>query len=270
MPKVLELPVEKLLIDESKNFRFTKHTDASVKDMAKDMTEHGQLQAILIGPEKDGLHPVIFGFRRALAAKKANLPIQCIVCNEDESKHATLNIVENNARKELSYMDKAAIVKRLTEEGKSPKDIAKLLRTTANDVSQLKMLNDLVPGLQDKLHKKIITLDRAIYLCKRAEKVQNNANQKIDEALKKEAIDPEDVNSKTEARRAAKEATNDDVNKEKNIVPKKFIAFLRNALTEENRECMTQPVCETLEAILDFYTGMTTDFETTARLEAAR
>ena len=88
--------------------------------------ETGQPQSILVRPNDQipGRYIIVFGHRRARAARELGRPVLAVVKRMDEVAHVIAQGQENTRRKDYSFIEKALFARRLTQMGHS-KDVAK-------------------------------------------------------------------------------------------------------------------------------------------------
>jgi ParB/RepB/Spo0J family partition protein len=107
-------------------------------DLVESMRAHGMLQPILVRPATEaGHYIVIAGERRFRAAQELKWPgINAIVRTAEDEEAATLQLIENIQREELSLADTAAGVLQLYEKHKTLEPIAKIVGKSVPWVSK--------------------------------------------------------------------------------------------------------------------------------------
>lgn len=101
---VLDLPLKALR--QEGNVRAI--TDDDVRDLAASIQEKGLLEPVVVRELKDGEYGLVFGFRRARAAKLAGLlTLPAIVRKYDDTEVREAQLVENIQREDLNPVDEA-------------------------------------------------------------------------------------------------------------------------------------------------------------------
>ena len=109
--------------------------------------ERGQLQPILVrpNPQASGRYIIVFGHRRARAAKELGRPVRAIVKNVDEVTHVVAQGQENTRRKDYSFIEKALFARKLLDLGHS-KDVAKAALSVDDTLlSRMLSITEIVP-----------------------------------------------------------------------------------------------------------------------------
>lgn len=145
-------------------------SDTEVKDLADDILLRTQLVPILVNKEKDGdgkehLY-VVAGRRRCAAIRYINenglykengvtvpLKVLCLQFTGPSTEVFSAAVVENLKRKDLSPVDLAHCIATLEKQGKTRKEIAKLLGISESLISQTLKLLTLQIGVQRDIHK---------------------------------------------------------------------------------------------------------------------
>ena len=151
------VPPEQIQVIDTDNGRRFK-TD--VEDLALDIAEHGQLEAILCRRDEEGKLVVVAGYRRLAAIKFVNesglvstpLKVKVDVLNVDEVGAFMVNVSENHQRQNLSPIDTAYAIQRLKVMGKLQSEIAKLFGKSEGWISQQLGLLNLPVKIQQKVH----------------------------------------------------------------------------------------------------------------------
>lgn len=157
---VVELALNKLRVDESKNLRKFPVPTQYIRELADSIKARGFLINPLIVypvPENgDGAtHQLDAGYQRvkalALLAEEGNpIPVRATVISGPSEE---INLDENERRKDLSAMDRAYILKEKVEGGMAKGAAGKLLGLSPATVTRLLRLVNLRPEVQTKIHK---------------------------------------------------------------------------------------------------------------------
>lgn len=156
------VPPEELY--QGKNSR--RWADTEISELAQDIFERGQLVPILVAWEKgedDTEHLVVVDGNRRVSAiryinenpeKFKNKPPLKVLCQQFKgAEKFSASVVTNLKRRGLSAIDRAHSIATLEEEGKTRKDIAKLLEVSEATVSQDLKLLSLSAAIQKDIHK---------------------------------------------------------------------------------------------------------------------
>lgn len=115
--QVLELPLKQLDENRELNLRDTNSHDPGIHELADSIKAQGILEPLVVTKTKEaGAYRLVFGFRRAAAAKLAGLtsvPVMIREFTEPEIREAQL--VENLQRQDLNPVDEAKALKALLE-----------------------------------------------------------------------------------------------------------------------------------------------------------
>jgi ParB family transcriptional regulator, chromosome partitioning protein len=110
--------------------------------------ESGQHQPILVRPNEQiqGRYIIVFGHRRARAARELGLPVLAVVKKMDEVAHVIAQGQENTRRKDYSFIEKALFARRLIQLGHS-KDVAKAsLSVDDTLLSRMLSVTEIIPS----------------------------------------------------------------------------------------------------------------------------
>ena len=110
--------------------------------------ETGQHQPILVRPNDQipGRYIIVFGHRRARAAKELGRPVLAVVKRMDEVAHVIAQGQENTRRKDYSFIEKALFARRLIQMGHS-KDVAKAsLSVDDTLLSRMLSVTEVIPS----------------------------------------------------------------------------------------------------------------------------
>ena len=110
--------------------------------------ETGQHQPILVRPNDQipGRYIIVFGHRRARAARELGRPVLAVVKRMDEVAHVIAQGQENTRRKDYSFIEKALFARRLIQMGHS-KDVAKAsLSVDDTLLSRMLSVTEVIPS----------------------------------------------------------------------------------------------------------------------------
>lgn len=107
-----ELPLD--LLDPGP-YQFREDGEAeeqALEELAASIKQHGILQAIQVRPAKDGRYEIVFGHRRAEAARRAGLKvIPARIKPMDDTEAFGLSFTENEDREDISALARARMLK---------------------------------------------------------------------------------------------------------------------------------------------------------------
>lgn len=148
-----------------------RHFDeASIKELAASITEHGLLQPILVRPDKtrEGMYEIIAGERRWRASQKAQLhEVPIIIRDLDDAAAFQIALVENLQRQDLDPIEEAMGYNRLVEEfGHSHESVGEVLGKSRSHVANMIRLLQLPESVQTMVVKGQISAGHARALLK--------------------------------------------------------------------------------------------------------
>ncbi|TCA32902.1 plasmid partitioning protein RepB [Rhizobium leguminosarum bv. viciae] len=91
--------------------------DLAYGELLEGIRERGQDTPIMVRPHPtaDGRYQIVFGHRRARAAKELGRPVRAVVKPMSDADHIIAQGQENSARENLSFIERAMFAQRLTE-----------------------------------------------------------------------------------------------------------------------------------------------------------
>lgn len=124
-----------------------------LQDLTASIRECGQQVPVLLRPStRDGFFDVVYGRRRILACETLGIPVKALIRTLDDGAALMAKGLENAARVELSFYERARFAKAILEQGYSRQDTLAALAISKNTLSQLERVARLVP---DKLGEAI-------------------------------------------------------------------------------------------------------------------
>lgn len=156
--EVVQLPVEKIIPNQFQPR--TVFEDEKIDELAQTLKTHGIIQPIVVRQmEEEGQYEVIAGERRLRAAKLLEWDtISAIIRNLTDTETASVALIENIQREQLSAIEEASAyvqlleLHELTQEALAQR-LGKSQSTVANRIRLLK----LIPEAQEALLNKQIT-----------------------------------------------------------------------------------------------------------------
>ena len=118
--------------------------------LARSIAEGGQAVPILVRPHPsiDGRYQIAYGHRRWLACKTLGRPVRAIVRNLDDEALVLAQGRENNARRDLTFIERAQFAAALVARGMARPTVGKALGV---DKSELARLLAVAGGLPEGL-----------------------------------------------------------------------------------------------------------------------
>lgn len=154
--------INKIPIDEIIPNRFQPRTifdDEKIEELSRTIHTHGIIQPIVVRPLEDGQYEIIAGERRWRAMKKLGWDlVPAIIKNFNDTETASVALIENLQREELSPIEEAIAygklleLHQLTQEALAQR-LGKGQSTVANKLRLLKLPQEV----QDALLNKTIT-----------------------------------------------------------------------------------------------------------------
>lgn len=123
------------------------NSDGEVHDLAESLRLNGQQVPVLLRPsrEHDGKFEVIYGRRRILACREAGLSVKALIRTMDDGQALLAKGLENSARTDLSFYERARFAKAISEQGYGNEELLKALSISKNTLSQLNRTTKHVP-----------------------------------------------------------------------------------------------------------------------------
>jgi ParB family transcriptional regulator, chromosome partitioning protein len=127
--------------------RFNQAGDEAFEQLKTSLREHGQEVPVLVRPHpiRDGQFQLAYGHRRWRAAKELGLPLKAVVRAFNDEALVLAQGLENSARKDLSFIEKAMFAKSLEDRGTDRQLIMAALSTDKTELSKLISVARAVP-----------------------------------------------------------------------------------------------------------------------------
>lgn len=127
--------------------RFAAEDDPSFERLKQSIAERGQEIPILVRahPQARGRYQVAFGHRRLRAARALGKPVRALVRALDEDALVVAQGVENAAREDLSFIERAVFALRLESAGRSRAVVQQALAIDKAEASKLIAVARAVP-----------------------------------------------------------------------------------------------------------------------------
>jgi len=127
--------------------RFDQADDEAFEQLKASLREHGQEVPVLLRPHpvRDGYFQLAYGHRRWRAAKELGLSLKAVIRAFDDEALVLAQGLENSARKDLSFIEKAMFAKSLEDRGTDRQLIMAALSTDKTELSKLISVARAVP-----------------------------------------------------------------------------------------------------------------------------
>lgn len=149
-----EILVEKIVPNKYQPRR--KFTEEKIKELAESIKQNGLLQSITVRDIGDGFYELIAGERRLRAIKYLQYPkTKAIVKELTDEQMATLALIENIQREELTPIEEAHAYQELLRINKLTQDelaksLGKTQATVANKLRLLKLSKKVIDAINTK------------------------------------------------------------------------------------------------------------------------
>lgn len=149
-----EILVEKIVPNKYQPRR--EFTEEKIKELAKSIKQNGLLQSITVRDIGDGFYELIAGERRLRAIKYLQYPkTKAIVKELTDEQMATLALIENIQREELTPIEEAHAYQELLRINKLTQDelaksLGKTQATVANKLRLLKLSKKVIDAINTK------------------------------------------------------------------------------------------------------------------------
>jgi ParB family chromosome partitioning protein len=131
----------------------TRMDEGALYELAESIRSQGVMQPILVRPLDDGRYEVIAGERRMRAARLAGLgEVPVLVKHVPDESAAVMSLIENIQREDLSPLEEAQGLRRLTDEfGLTHEQAAQAVGRSRSAASNLLRLLNLAEPVQQQL-----------------------------------------------------------------------------------------------------------------------
>lgn len=105
----------------------------------------GQLSPALVRPRGGGRYMTVFGHRRVRAARELGIEVKAVVRSLEDIGHILAQGQENSARRDLSYIEKASLARKLAQMGQSRDVITAALSIDEPALSRMLAVTSEIP-----------------------------------------------------------------------------------------------------------------------------
>lgn len=117
-------------------------------ELLRAIRDQGQTSPILVrpNPEKEGRFMIVFGHRRARAARELGILVRAVIKPLEDIAHIIAQGQENTARANLSFIEKALFAKKLSEMGQAKDTIRSALTIDDTLLSRMLSIVEVIPN----------------------------------------------------------------------------------------------------------------------------
>ncbi|WFU11987.1 plasmid partitioning protein RepB (plasmid) [Rhizobium sp. CB3090] len=127
--------------------RLPDDNDGSFAEFKKSIEEDGQKIPIQVRlhPTLTGRYQVIYGHRRLRAARELQRPVKALILEMSDRDLVVVQGIENAARQDLSWIERALFAWRMDEAGIRPRDIYAALGIDDAELARMRSVYRVVP-----------------------------------------------------------------------------------------------------------------------------
>ncbi|TWD54502.1 ParB family chromosome partitioning protein [Agrobacterium vitis] len=127
--------------------RLASGNKAALEQLKQSLSDNGQEIPILVRPHPtaQGRYQIAYGHRRAQAARELGIPVKAYVRDLDDQSLIIAQGVENSAREDLSFIERASFAHRLESAGFQRSDIQAALAVDRAEAAKLIAVAAVVP-----------------------------------------------------------------------------------------------------------------------------
>jgi ParB family chromosome partitioning protein len=128
--------------------RLVSENDRAFEDLRNSMRDHGQEIPVLLRPhpQRQGQYQIAYGHRRVRAARELGIPVKAVVRVLDDDQLVVAQGLENAAREDLSFIERALFAERLEAQGFSRAVIQEALVIDRAEASKLIAVARAIPA----------------------------------------------------------------------------------------------------------------------------
>ncbi|MDD5167710.1 MAG: ParB/RepB/Spo0J family partition protein [Syntrophales bacterium] len=147
--QLYQIPLKDLQPDPDQPRKF--FDDAALEELTASIAQHGVLEPIIFRRDQETqVLYVVAGERRVAAARKAGLTEIPAIFN-DSQNHAEISLVENLLRQDLTPVEEAEALGRLSERHSyKQEDLAQVIGKSQASVSEILSINNLPQSIRDE------------------------------------------------------------------------------------------------------------------------
>jgi len=128
--------------------RFVMDNDASYEALRQSIQVHGQEVPVLLRPHPDasGRYQISYGHRRVRAARELGVPVKATIRSLSDEQLVVAQGLENAAREDLSFIERALFAVRLEEQGFARAVVQDALAIDRAEASKLVAVARAIPA----------------------------------------------------------------------------------------------------------------------------
>ena len=127
--------------------RLPDDNDTDFEAFKKLLAEEGQKVPIQVRPHPDapGRYQIVYGRRRLRATHELGQPVKAIVADLSDTELVIAQGIENSARQDLSWIERALFAFRMDQQGIAPRDIKAALSVDDAEMHRFRQVANTVP-----------------------------------------------------------------------------------------------------------------------------
>lgn len=128
--------------------RLPDDTDSDFEEFKKSILDEGQKVPALVRPHPNqpGRFQIVYGRRRLRATKDLGTPLRALVEPMDDTKLVIAQGIENGARQDLSWIERALFAQTMESAGIKPRDIHAALSIDRVQLAYMRSVYTKLPG----------------------------------------------------------------------------------------------------------------------------
>ena len=127
--------------------RLPDDDDRAFETFKKQLAEEGQKVPIQVrvNPESPGRYQIVYGRRRLRATRELGVSVKAIVAELTDTELVIVQGIENSARQDLSWIERALFAYRMAQQGIAPRDIKAALSVDDAEMHRFRQVANTVP-----------------------------------------------------------------------------------------------------------------------------
>ena len=127
--------------------RLPDDDDRAFETFKKQLAEEGQKVPIQVraNPQAPGRYQIVYGRRRLRATRELGIPVKAVVAELTDTELVIAQGIENSARQDLSWIERALFAFRMDRQGIAPRDIKAALSVDDAEMHRFRQVATTVP-----------------------------------------------------------------------------------------------------------------------------
>ena len=127
--------------------RLPDDDDRAFEAFKKLLADEGQKVPIQVraNPDSPGRYQIVYGRRRLRATRELGRPVKAIVAELTDTELVIAQGIENSARQDLSWIERALFAARMDQQGIAPRDIKAALSVDDAEMHRFRQVANTVP-----------------------------------------------------------------------------------------------------------------------------